>query len=96
MGALTDLERDCLRRFCELMCARLGDGLREVRMFGSAARGDMWPARSPMHSDIDLLIVTGEPVPAEDQEHLLNETYPTRDVLRRVEGDCVPVWQSGW
>jgi predicted nucleotidyltransferase len=118
MGALNDRERDCLRRFCELMRARLGDDLREVRMFGSAARGDMWPAHSPMHSDIDLLIVTGEPVPAEDQEHLLNETYPlylecgrqisphffsdrrlaepederTRDFLRRVEGDCVPVW----
>ena len=73
---LTDLERDCLRRYCELLAARLGDELVRVRMFGSAARGDMWPDHSPMHSDIDLLVITREDVPPSLQEELLNETYP--------------------
>jgi predicted nucleotidyltransferase len=76
VGALNDLERDCLQRFCELVRERLGDQLVEVGMYGSAARGDMWPARSPMHSDIDLLVITREPVVDDRQEELLNETYP--------------------
>jgi predicted nucleotidyltransferase len=54
----------------------LGESLIEVRMFGSAARGVMWPATSPMHSDIDLLVVTRGEVPPAEKEHLLNETYP--------------------
>jgi hypothetical protein len=45
-------------------------------MFGSAARGDMWRAGSPMHSDVDLLVVTREAVPEREQEDLCNETYP--------------------
>jgi predicted nucleotidyltransferase len=76
MAGLNDVEHDCLRRFCELLRERLGEQLREVRVFGSAARGDMWPSHSPMHSDIDLLVVTRLPVPEGDQEDLLNETYP--------------------
>ena len=76
MAGLNELERDCLRRFCDVLVARFGDRLVEVRMFGSAARGDMWPAHSPMHSDIDLLVVTREDVSDEEQEELLNATYP--------------------
>ena len=76
VGGLNDVERDCLPRFCELLRERLGEQLTEVYMFGSAARGDMWPAHSPMHSDIDLLVVTRGPVPDGEQEELLNETYP--------------------
>jgi predicted nucleotidyltransferase len=69
-------ESDCLGRYCVLLRERLGDRLVEVRMFGSAARGDMWPAHSPMNSDIDLLVVTRGEVAAAEQEELLNETYP--------------------
>src|SRR5205085_11053840 len=72
---LTEPERDCLSRYCGLLATRLPD-LVVVRMFGSAARGDMWPAGSPMHSDIDLLVVTREAVPEALQEELANETYP--------------------
>jgi hypothetical protein len=72
---LTETERDCLSRYCALLAARLPD-LVVVRMFGSAARGDMWPAGSPMHSDIDLLVVTRDAVPQALQEELGNETYP--------------------
>jgi predicted nucleotidyltransferase len=76
MAALTATERDCLDRYTALLAARLGDRLVEVRLFGSAARGDMWGADSPMHSDVDLLVVTTEAVPEGEQEDLLNETYP--------------------
>ena len=36
----------------------------------------MWDAGSPMHSDIDLLVVTAEALPSETAEQLVNETYP--------------------
>src|SRR4051812_26366140 len=76
MAGLTDLERACLERYCALLTDRLGERLVQVRMFGSAARGDMWPAHSPMHSDIDLLVVTRDEVPEPRREELLDETYP--------------------
>jgi predicted nucleotidyltransferase len=44
MAALNDSERDCVRRYCGLHAERLGDRLVAVRMFGSAARGDIWGA----------------------------------------------------
>jgi predicted nucleotidyltransferase len=72
---LTHAERDCLARYCALLARRLPD-LVGVRMFGSAARGDMWPDHSPHHSDIDLLVITREAVPEAVQEELVNETYP--------------------
>lgn len=73
---MNDLERDCLRRYCALLHERLGEQLVEVRLFGSAARGDMWPAHSPMHSDIDLIVVTRGAVPEERRDELLDATYP--------------------
>jgi predicted nucleotidyltransferase len=76
MADLTDAERDCLERYCRLLAERLGERLVDVRMFGSAARGDMWGAHSPMHSDVDLLVVTREPLAEAEQEDLCNETYP--------------------
>jgi ribosomal protein S18 acetylase RimI-like enzyme len=75
-GALGAQERTCLARYLILLAERLGDDLISVRMFGSAARGDMWPASSPMHSDVDLLVLTRRAVPADVQEALLDETYP--------------------
>lgn len=73
---LSAQERDCLRRYCASVRERLGERLERLVLFGSAARGDMWPAGSPMHSDIDLLVVTLEPVPPHEAEDLVNETYP--------------------
>ena len=72
---LSAQELDCLRRYCDLVRERLGDRLERLTLFGSAARGDMWSAGSPMHSDIDLLVVTQEPVPEPEAEALVNETY---------------------
>jgi len=76
MAGLVERERDCLERFCRLLADRLGRRLVEVRMFGSAARGDMWPAHAPQHSDIDLLVITRDEVAGDEAEALLNETYP--------------------
>src|SRR3954464_4235049 len=76
MTQLNAHERDCLQRYCRLLRRELGEQLIAVRMFGSAARGDMWPAHSPMHSDIDLLVVTRAPVAAEVRQELENATYP--------------------
>jgi predicted nucleotidyltransferase len=72
---LTESERACLARYCALLAREL-PGLVAIRMFGSAARGDMWPDHSPMHSDIDLLVVTCAAVDEAVQEQLLNATYP--------------------
>jgi hypothetical protein len=76
MPGLSDRDRDCLARYLDLLARRLGDRLVAIRLFGSAARDDMWAGHSPMHSDVDLLVVTTEAVPAGEQEDLLNETYP--------------------
>ena len=76
MAALDERERDCLDRYCRLLAERLAGRLVAVRMFGSAARGDMWAAHAPMNSDIDLLVVTTDDVPDSEQNLLLDETYP--------------------
>ncbi len=73
---LNGTERDCLQRFLEVARGRLGAALVEVWLFGSAARGDMWPDWSPMHSDIDVLILTTVRAPKELCEALVDETYP--------------------
>jgi predicted nucleotidyltransferase len=76
MAALDERERDCLDRYCRLVAERLADRLVAVRMFGSAARGDMWAAHAPMNSDIDLLVVTTDDVAESEHNSLLAETYP--------------------
>jgi predicted nucleotidyltransferase len=73
---LTEAERSCVRRYVALLRERLGDELERVVLFGSAARGDMWHAGSPMHSDIDLLVVTRSELADAQTDELVNETYP--------------------
>ncbi len=74
MSTLTSDERASVDRYCKLL-ARTFDDLLSVRIIGSAARGDMWPADSPMHSDIDLLVITRrEPKPAATDE-VVEATY---------------------
>ena len=73
---LNELERRCVISFVGRLAERLEGNLREIWLFGSFARGDPWGPNSPMSSDIDLLILTGEAVPEAVQESLINETYP--------------------
>jgi predicted nucleotidyltransferase len=74
-GELSAHERECTERWCELLRERLGPRLLEIRLFGSAARGEMWPTRSPMHSDIDLLVLTADELGEELEDELGSETY---------------------
>lgn len=39
---LSATEQDCVRRYVTLLRERLGDNLVEGRLFGLAARGDIW------------------------------------------------------
>jgi len=73
---LQEVERSCAERYLSLLGNALGENLRVVWLFGSFARGDMWPAHMPMNSDIDLLVITESEVSSQTQEALLNETYP--------------------
>jgi predicted nucleotidyltransferase len=69
-------ERACVQRFLELLHGTFTNDLREVWLFGSFARGDPWRPSMQMNSDIDLLVVTMQEVPADVRERLLNETDP--------------------
>ncbi|HET6848902.1 MAG TPA: nucleotidyltransferase domain-containing protein [Gaiellales bacterium] len=73
---LSDEERSCVVRYISVLQERLGPELERVVLFGSAARGDMWDVGSPMHSDIDLLVVTRSQLSEAEAEELVNETYP--------------------
>lgn len=88
---LTDVESDCVRRYVSVLERRLGANLVEVRLFGSAARGDMWSRRSSFRSDIDLLILTREALSSQLQEELVNETYPLYLECGRQIG---PQWRT--
>lgn len=76
LHTLSEREQECVHRYLALLVEMLGDKLAQVRLFGSAARGDMWSARMPMRSDIDLLVLTREPLSHAVQEQLGDETYP--------------------
>jgi predicted nucleotidyltransferase len=72
---LGETERRCVLRYLSLLAERLGANLVEVRLFGSAARGEMWPEWMPMHSDIDLLVLTQGAVSEEERQSLLEASY---------------------
>jgi predicted nucleotidyltransferase len=76
MTELNATELDAVARYVERLSSRLGDQLIEVWLFGSAARGDLWGPGSPMHSDIDLLVLTRSPPGDDLEQELVNETYP--------------------
>jgi predicted nucleotidyltransferase len=76
LSHLEDVERRCLERYLARLVDRLGPDLEEVRVFGSAARGDMWRRDSSFRSDIDLLVVTTSPLPKELARELFEATYP--------------------
>jgi predicted nucleotidyltransferase len=73
---LSPAERDCLARYLTMLADTLGDRLVAVWLFGSAARGDAWWPGMPIRSDVDLVVVTREPVAEPLQEELVNATYP--------------------
>lgn len=50
---LSERESRAIREFCRLVREKLGSGLKELRLFGSKARGTSGP-----ESDIDVLLIT--------------------------------------
>ena len=76
LSHLAEVERRCLERFLARLVDRLGPELEEVRIFGSAARGDMWRRDSSFRSDIDLLVLTTSPLPKGLAQELFEATYP--------------------
>jgi predicted nucleotidyltransferase len=76
LPALSEAERSTLERYLDLLVETLGERLLEVSVYGSVARGESWPPGMPIRSDLDLMVVTSEPVPAETQTRLLDATMP--------------------
>jgi predicted nucleotidyltransferase len=76
IAGLTSSEQSALDEYVTLLVDRLDDALEAVWLYGSAARGDMWLRDSPMHSDIDIVVVTSQPVPESTVDDLVNLTYP--------------------
>lgn len=75
-GGLSEDERECVLEYIAWLVERLGENLHSLWLFGSAARGDMWPDWMPMHSDIDLLVLTHAALPPESSKELVDATYP--------------------
>jgi len=64
-----------LERYVEYLIARLDKNLVEVSVFGSVARKAIWPEHSPLHSDIDLLVLVEQDLSPDVVEQAINETY---------------------
>jgi predicted nucleotidyltransferase len=73
---LNDAERRTLDAYVALLRERLGARLLAVRVFGSVARGDSWPAGMPIRSDLDLLVLVTDALSEEEMDALVGETYP--------------------
>lgn len=76
LSVLDPTERSCLERYLALLVERLGRRLVEVTLFGSVARGERWPRGMPIRSDLDLLVVTEEPLSEDEAQELIDATYP--------------------
>jgi predicted nucleotidyltransferase len=73
---LSDVERSCLERYLDLLAEQLGASLLEIAVYGSVARGEPWPRGIPIRSDLDLMVVTSDPVPKELADELVDATMP--------------------
>jgi predicted nucleotidyltransferase len=73
---MTEGEEGAIADYLNALRERLGTALIEVWLFGSAARDDMWPDGHPIHSDIDIAVVTDDPIDPHVAEELVNATYP--------------------
>jgi predicted nucleotidyltransferase len=76
LSVLHEVERSCLARYLDLLVETLGSGLVEVAVYGSVARGETWPRGMPIRSDLDLLVITDEPVPQATVDALVDATMP--------------------
>jgi hypothetical protein len=73
---MSPTEEDALEKYVSLLAQRLGDALETVRLFGSAARGDIVACPLPDALRIDILVVTSHPLSEAAIDQLGNMTYP--------------------
>jgi predicted nucleotidyltransferase len=93
---LSQRESEALREFSTRIRAALGANLRELRLFGSKARGDARP-----DSDIDVLVIVGDDrVRAEDlavdiafDVNVASDLYISPRVVT-AESLSDPVWRT--
>jgi predicted nucleotidyltransferase len=75
LPVLDDAERSCLARYLQLLVDTV-TALEEVWLFGSVARGESWPEGMPIRSDLDLLVVTTDPLADAELQRLVEATLP--------------------
>ena len=73
---LSETERSCLERYVDLLVKRLGEQLLEISVYGSVARGEPWPHGIPIRSDLDLMVITSEPMANDVADALVDATMP--------------------
>ena len=73
---LNDVERRTLDTYIEILRERLDERLLAVRVFGSVARGESWPAGMPIRSDLDLLVLVSTPLDEAEIGELVDATMP--------------------
>ena len=94
--ALSQRESEALQEFSARIRAALGSNLRELRLFGSKARGDSRP-----DSDLDVLVVvSNDRARAEDQAidiafdvNVASDLYISPRVVT-AESLADPVWRT--
>jgi predicted nucleotidyltransferase len=74
LPALGEAERSCLDRSVDLLVENLGEQLLEVSVYGSVARAEPWPRGMPIRSDLDLMVITSQPVPKAMADALVDAT----------------------
>jgi len=95
-AVLSQRESEALREFAARIRTALGTNLRELRLFGSKARGDARP-----DSDLDVLVVVGgNRADAEDQAidvafdvNVASDLYISPRVVT-AESLADPVWRT--
>jgi predicted nucleotidyltransferase len=73
---LSDSEARTLDTYVDALRTSLGDRLLAVRIFGSVARGETWPAGMPIRSDLDLLVLVREQLDPQEARVLIDMTLP--------------------
>jgi len=73
---LTDTEQRTLDAYAAILREKLGDRLLALRIFGSVARGEAWPAGMPIRSDLDLLVLVSTPLEQAEERALVDATLP--------------------
>ncbi len=73
---LTDVEQRTLDAYVDTLREHLGNRLLTVRIFGSVACNESWPAGMPIRSDLDLLVLVSTSLETTEEQALIDATLP--------------------